>query len=222
MNMRDLQPAKNFAIKFGAKFLVHGAPGSGKTPICNTAPRPVLGFSEPGLLSMRNSNIPSIPLFTPKALDDFFGWVTGSNEMKNFDMLCFDSVSQAAEIYLEEAKQKYRDGRQAYGAMSERLFPHLSKIYFQQNLHTYLICKQMVQDGSQVLVPYFPGKDLNIRVAHMFDIILHCGTFAVPGVGQQKAFRAFGGFEALCRDRSGSLAEFEPTNLTALVNKVIQ
>ena len=222
MNIRDLQPAKNFAVKFGAKFLVHGAPGTGKTPIVNTAPRPVLGFSEPGLLSMRGSNVPSIPLFTPSAIDDFFNWVTKSNEMRNFDTLCIDSVSQMAEIYLEDAKGRKPDGRAAYGLMSERLFKHLVAIFFQQNLHTYLICKQMVQDGSLVLVPYFPGKELNTRVPHMFDIILNCGTFSVPGVVKTKAFRAFWGQEALCRDRSVSLNEFEPTNLTALVNKVMQ
>ncbi len=222
MNIRDLRPAKDFAVKFGAKFLVHGAPGSGKTPICNTAPRPVLGFSEPGMLSMRNSNIPSIPLFTPKAIDDFFAWATSSTEMRNFDMLCLDSISQMAEVYLEDAKQRRADGRAAYGLMSERMFGWLSKLYFQQNLHLYLICKQMTQDGTSILVPYFPGKDLNTRVPHLFDIILHLANHNIPGHGQHKAFRAFGATDALCRDRSGSLAEYEPPNLTDMINKVMR
>lgn len=223
MNIKDLRPAKDFAVKFGAKFLVHGAPGSGKTPICNTAPRPVLGFSEPGMLSMRNSTIPSVPLFTTKAIDEFFAWVTGSNEMKGFDMLCIDSLSAMADIYLEEAKQgRNRDGRAHYGIMSERLFPWLTKIYYQQDLNMYLICRQTERDSDRMLIPSFPGKDLNTRVPHLFDIILHLGMHDIPGVGRHKAFRAYGAFDALCRDRSGALAEFEPPNLTAMINKVMQ
>jgi hypothetical protein len=219
MNLSSLQPAGNYANKYGAKSLVYGLPGCGKTPITNTAPRPVLCCIEPGMLSMRGSNVPTFQAYTPKLIDEFFDWVTKSNEAKGFDTVCVDSVSQMAEVYLLEAQQKNRDGRAAYGDMQKKVMQHLNAVYYMQNKHTYLICKLERLDG--VVRPYFPGKALNVDVPHLFDIIMLMGTHSIPGAGQHKAFRTAASFDAVARDRSGRLNEFEPCDLTALFNKVM-
>ena len=219
MNINDLRPANNYAVKYGAKSLVYGAPGTGKTPIVNTAPRPVLCCIEPGMLSMRTSSVPTYPAFTTRAIDDFFEWILKSNDARHFDTICVDSISQMAEVYLAEELTRNRDGRKAYGEMSRRVMAHLTGLYFAQNKHTYLICKQSVIEGQ--LRPFFPGQDLNVKVPHLFDIILQLAIHAIPGVGQHKAFRTLASLDAVARDRSGKLAEFEPCDLSALFNKVM-
>ena len=219
MNINDLRPASTYAQKYGAKSLVYGAPGTGKTPIANTAPRPVLCVTEPGMLSMRNSSVPAFPAFTPKAIDEFFAWAMQSTEMKNFDTICVDSVTQMAEIYLAEAATKYKDGRQAYGKMQEQVMKHLNSIYYLQNKHVYLIAK--LDKSVTPVRPYFPGKALNVDVPHLFDIILHLDFHNIPGFGQQKAFRTTANFDSIARDRSGKLAEFEPCDLAALFRKAM-
>jgi hypothetical protein len=59
MDIRSLRPARDFAVQYGVKAIVYGPPGSGKTPVINTAPRPVMLVCEPGLLSMRTSTVPT-------------------------------------------------------------------------------------------------------------------------------------------------------------------
>lgn len=223
MQMNQLRPASDFALKYGAKTVVYGAPGTGKTPILNSAPRPVLLCVEPGMLSMRQSTAPTWGGFTPKHIDEFFEWILKSNEANNFDTICIDSVSQMAEIILEEELQRNRDGRKAYGEMSRRVMRHMNGIFFAQQKHTYLICKQAVVEdttGRQVR-PYFPGQDLNVKVPHLFDVVMHLATHNIPGAGQHKAFRTAQTLDAVARDRSGRLNEFEPCDLTALFKKIM-
>lgn len=223
MNIHSLQPANRLAALYGAKTVVYGPPGVGKTPILNTAPRPVLCCVEPGMLSMRLSNVPTFQAFTAKAIDEFFDWVLRSPEAANFDTICVDSVSQMAEVILEEELGRNRDGRKAYGEMSRRVMKHMNGVFFAQRKHTYLICKQAsVEDGNiRQFRPYFPGQDLNVKVPHLFDVIMQLGIHNIPGAGQHKAFRTSASLDAIARDRSGRLSEFEPCDLTALFNKIM-
>lgn len=229
MQMSDFRPARDFARRYGAKSMAFGKPGVGKTPVFNTAPRPLLMVCEPGMLSMRNSSIPAIDCFTAQRIDEFFAWLFGSQESRNFDTIGIDSTSQLAEIILDEelgGKSKSgnkRDGREAYGAMSRRVMAHLNGLFFMQQKHTYLICKQGYRelDGFTMRVPYFPGQELPTKVPHLYDVIMHLDVQSVPNVGQVKAFRCAASFDTVARDRSGNLAEFEPPDLTAIFKKVM-
>lgn len=222
MQMNEFRMAKEFALKYGCKSMVHGDPGVGKTPVVNTAPRPVLGICEPGMLSMRNSTIAAIDLFTVKRIDDWFAWIKGSHETRHFDTIALDSASELCEIKLRELQAKGGHGLKIYGEMADWAYGHFNMLFFLPQKHIYLISKQGYTLGEPKLrAPYFPGKDLNVRIPHMYDVILHMAVHAVPGVGQVKAFRTAASFEAVARDRSGSLAEFEPCDLTALFRKVM-
>lgn len=223
MNIQNLRPANDYAIKYGAKSIVYGAPGTGKTPIVNTAPRPVLCVIEPGMLSMRGSNVPTWDAFTPKRIDEFFAWITSSNEARNFDTVAIDSLTQMAEVYLTDAQSHNKDGRKAYGELVNKVMMHLNSIYYLQNKHTYLICKQSAVEENSMLRfrPHFPGKELNVQIPHLFDIILHLAVHNIPNAGAYKAFHTVASLEAVARDRSGKLAEYEPCDLTALFAKAM-
>lgn len=223
MNQNDLRPAYLFAQCYGVKSLVFGPPGVGKTPIINTAPRPVLCVTEPGMLSMRNSSVPTWAAFDAKRIDEFFLWLFGSAEVRNFDTVCVDSMSQMAEIVISDEQKNNRHGLKAYGEMSRRVMEHLSRLYFMQYKHTYLVCKQTSVDvqGIRMLRPFFPGQDLNVKVPHMYDMILHCAYASVPNVGTVKAFRTRQAIDIMARDRSGLLNEFEQCDLAALFAKAM-
>jgi hypothetical protein len=185
----------------------------------NTAPRPVLCATEPGLLSMRNSNVPTWMAATPAQIDEFFAWLFGSHEANNFDTVGIDSSSQMAETFLDDALSRLKHGKAAYGEMARSTRKHLEGLYFLPNKHVYLIAKQNVELGKKR--PLFPGQDLNAWVPHRYDAVLYCDTFDSPQ-GQFKAFRARGTFDTLARDRSGNLNEFEPCDLTALFTKAMR
>lgn len=221
MNASQLKPAGQLAGRFGVKALVYGPPGTGKTPILNTAPRPVLLAVEPGLLSMRGSTIPTWEGYTTAAIMEFFAWFTTSAESKNYDTLGVDSVSQMAEIILKDKLLTNKDGRKAYGEMSRAVMEIMNGLYFFPQKHIYLIAKETHLEllGTNMRRPYFPGQDLNVKVPHLYDEILHLAPATVPGVGITTAFRTKGEFDVMARDRSGRLAQFEPPDLAALFTK---
>lgn len=221
--MSQLRPASALAQQYGVKALAFGGPGSGKTPLVATAPRVVLCATEPGLLSLRGSNVPTWEAHTTARFEEFMTWATTSQEANNFDTIAIDSISQAAEMYLAEAVVKHKHGLKAYGDMAERIGKHVNALYFMQRKHVYLIAKQSnFQEGGGLVVkrPYFPGNELNIKVPHLYDEILHVGLTQVPGVaGQVRAIRTAPTLEVAARDRSGKLAELEPCDLGALFSK---
>jgi len=224
MQAKDLRPAGSIAQFYGVKCLTFGDPGTGKTPIINTAPRPVFLSIEPGLRSMAGSNVPTWQANKPKEIREFFTWFFSSAETKNYDTLCVDSVSEYCEVILEEMLNKHSHGLKAYGEMAEEVMATMNKLNYHPQKHLYLICKQTTveQAGAQKRKPYFPGKELNVKIPHLFDEVFHLGKHTIPGViGQQTAFCCNEQFDILARDRSGKLATFEPPNLTSIFQKAM-
>lgn len=218
--MNDLRPAKEFAKLYGCKSIIYGPPGSAKTPLINTAPRPVLLAVEPGLLSMRNSNVPTWMAPTKARIDEFFKWFELSAEAKNFDTLAVDSVSQMCNIALDESKAKH--GLAQYGEMADYVMPYLQRLYYLKEKHMYLIAKEeLTSDGKRR--PAFPGQQLNgsSGVSHLYDCILRLARVPIPNIGEQLAFQCNGTMDILARNRTGTLADYEPPDFSALVRKVM-
>lgn len=231
LDIRDTRPAREFAHQFGVKAIVYGRPGTGKTPIIgNTSPRPLILMSEPGMLSMKNSNTPTYPAFTEAALDEFFKWWFESAETKAFDTLIWDSVSQAAEFiveHLQTGKSKGGNkvhGQAAYGDMGTFMMDKINRLYFQQNKHIVLIAKWETLDLGGLLYarPYFPGKMLPTRVPHLYDLITQLGQFDIPGHGPDKAFKTAEELTQMGRDRSGNLATYEPADMGKIIAKCMK
>lgn len=228
----DLRPAKEFALRFGVKAIVYGPPGSGKTPICaETAPRAVVCMTEPGFLSMRKSNVLTWPAFNPDKFDEFIAWGTTSAEAKNFDTFVFDSISQACEAKVDRELGgttkggNEQHGLRAYGVMARWAMDHLFKLYFLPEKHIILVAKlqNFEQGGGFYRRPYFPGKELPVRVPHLFDLVMCLGNWNIPGVvpSPTKAFRCHEQFDLMARDRSGNLLEYEPPNMGIVINKCV-
>lgn len=223
MNINDLKPAREFALKYGAKAIIFGPAGSAKTPILNTAPRPLLLMCEPGMLSMTNSNIPTYPAFDTKALNEFFNWFRSSKETSNFDTLGIDSVSQMCETILTEELKTNRDGRKAYGELSRRTMEILNGLYYTPAKHLYLIFKeQRIDDGGvSIKRPYVPGQDLPVKIPHLFDFILRLAKVPVPSIGETLAFKCTGSIDVIARNRTGNLNEYEPPHFGNLIIKAL-
>lgn len=231
MDIRDLKAAGEHAQNFGVKCIVYGPAGTGKTPILNTAPRPVLLATEAGLLSMRGSTIPTYEAYTSQRVDEFFKWFFNSTETKNFDTLGIDSGSQIADIYLNAALQgtskqgNKKHGMAAYGEMATNTMEHLRTLYYTRYKHVYMICKEQIIDidYQSMKRPYFPGQVLPIDVPHLYDFIIRLAkTNTIPGmVGEHLAFQCVGNMNVLARNRTGNLNEYEPPNFSALVEKAM-
>lgn len=222
MQERQLRPVGQLVGQFGVKSLAHGPPGSGKTPLIKTAPRPVLCATEPGLLSLRGSNVPCWEAFDANKMDEFWEWISSSNEAKNYDTICIDSISQMALLYLQRAQNNNKHGLAAYGQMARDTLKITEGLYFMKYKHVYLTCMQEIKDvggGTMYRRPYFPGNEVNVQIPHRYDEILHVDKVRLPRIGETNAIETGGNISARCRDRSGMLNQFEPCDLTALFNK---
>lgn len=238
MQMSQLKPASQLARRYGVKSVVFGSPGSGKTPLVNTAPRPVLLVTEPGMLSMRGSSVPAWEAYSAPLITEFFEWFMKSREAANFDTLGIDSISNIAEIILAEELAKVKHGMKAYGNMSERTMKICNDLYYMPQKHIVMIAKQgLIENGRQTILqngevtyepimqkrPFFPGKDLNVKVPHLFDNVLHLGEATVPGQPKPvRALRTKEIAEVFARDRSGNLNELEQPDLSLLFAKAMQ
>jgi hypothetical protein len=224
MNIKDLVPVSRLASSSGVKMLAYGAPGSGKTPIAATAPRPVILATEAGMLSMRGvDHIPAYKADTAPRIDDFMKWWFESAEAKAFDTLVMDSISHAANVVLAHEKTTTKHGPAAYGQMAEKVYGWAERIFTQPEKHAYLICQQgtVEEAGIQKRRPIFAGQDLNARIPHLYDVIAHVGPASIPGMkGPVTAIRCQGSFDIMARDRSGRLAEYEPPNLKNIFDKM--
>jgi len=223
MNINDLRPASEMARRFGVKSMIYGGPGSGKTPLVQTCPRPVMLVIEPGMMTMRQSKIPAFEAATAERIDEFFAWIFGSQEARQFDTLAVDSVSQMAEVFLTRELGRWKDGRKAYGEMSRHIMDKIiNPLYYLPQKHIYLIAKQGTEGETGKKRPYFPGQDLNVKVPHLFDEVWHIGMENIPGVvGPQRAIRTRESFDTMARDRSGMLNELEPPDIGALFSKAM-
>lgn len=232
ISMSDFKPAKEFALQFGIKAVVFGGPGSGKTPICSTtAPRACVCMTEPGFMSMRKSNVPTFPAFNSIRFEEFVAWGTQSTEAKNFDTFVIDSISQAAEKKVDEELGSTTKGgneahgMRAYGKMARFMMEQLNKLYFLPQKHIILVTKlqKLEQNGVVYNRPYFPGRELPVRVPHLFDLVTCLGDWNIPGVvpSPTKAFRTKETYDHMGRDRSGNLAEYEPPDLSQIFAKAM-
>lgn len=228
MNLNDIKPASAFAQNYGVKAVVYGPPGVGKTPLIATAPNPILLCCEPGLLSMRNSNVPTYLADTNAKVEEFFAWLFGSREADKFDTVGIDSVTFWAErVAVEESSKLSQsgnkvDGKAAYGAMARRVYEQLYKLYLMPRKHAYLICKQTYIEiqGVNQLNPAFPGKELNKSVPYLYDYVLYMNKFIIPGVGERIALKTRGDMGIIARSRI-PLNDYEPCDLGALFAKAM-
>jgi len=238
MNLSDLKPASSLARRYGVKSVIFGGPGSGKTPLVNTAPNPVLLVTEPGMLSMRNSNVPCRLADSYSLIVDFLTWFFKSAEAKKFDTLAIDSITNVAEIILTEQLAAVKHGMKAYGIMSEKVMQICNSLFYMPEKHIVLIAKQgFVENGKTTIIqggeisyepimqkrPFFPGKDLNVKIPHLFDNVMHLGEASVPGQPKPvRVLRTKEITEIFARERSGLLADLEPPDLSAIFQKAMQ
>lgn len=230
MDVRDLRAAGEHALIFGCKCIVYGPAGTGKTPIVNSAPRPVLLSIEPGLLSMRGSTVPTFEAHTSQRIDEFFKWFFNSTETKNFDTLAIDSGSYMADVYLQAALSgksnagNKKHGMAAYGEMATNTMEHLRTLFYTRYKHVYLICKEQIADVDfqSMRRPYFPGQVLPIDVPHLYDFIIRVARVNVPNmVGDQLAFQCNGTMNIMARNRTGNLNDFEEPHFGKLVQRAM-
>lgn len=225
MNNVQLYSTRQLAGLHGIKVLVYGGAGVGKTTLVRTAPAPLLISAEAGLLSLRNVDIPVAPVTDLESLMNIYMWITRSAEARQFHTICLDSVSEIGEVCLAAAKKQFKDPRQAYGDLIDRMMLLLRAFRDLPEKHVYFSAKmeRLTDDGGIAKYqPSMPGKQLGPAMPYLFDEVFYMGIGRDQNGKDYRYLRTAPDYQYDAKDRSGTLAMLEPPDLTHIFNKILQ
>lgn len=207
----------------GVKLLIYGQAGAGKTYALGSLSEPVILSAEGGLLCLADLNIPFIEISTMAELMDAYQWAANAKEAQGFNSIAIDSISEIAEVVLNNERKNTKDPRQAYGAMQEQMTDLIRAFRDLPGKHVVMTAKlDKSQDemGRMLYAPSMPGNKTGQMLPYFFDEVL---ALRVEKDTEGKSVRAM-----MCesdglwvaKDRSGKLSPWEDADLGAIINKI--
>ena len=211
----------------GAKILVFGASGAGKTTLCATAPGKTLIISmEAGLLSIKDKdNVTAIEVKEASEIEEN-AQLLESGKL-DYDTVCLDSVTEMSEILLASEKARSKDPRRAYGEVIE-VMTRTMRRFRDLKIHVIFVAKEDKIRDEQTGVfhhqPMMVGAKLPVQIPYFFDEVLALRTFTEENEDGKKIINRWLqttiGDNYTAKDRSGKLETFEEPNLTHVINKL--
>lgn len=198
------------------KCLIYGDSGNGKTYICSTAPNPIIISAEDGLLSISDFDLPVIKVKNLREAEQAFKIAKEGP----YDTICLDSLSELAELILEEYKPQEKDPRKAYLRMGDDLTKFLRKIRALEKHVVVLVKLGTLTDDfteSTVHAPGVPGKAFTQQLPYFLDLVL-CLKVDIKGT---RFLQTQPDLQYKAKDRSGKLKVKEEPNLTQLFQKIL-
>lgn len=218
----------NLVEKQGAKLLIYGAAGAGKTTACASAPGKTLIISmEAGLLSIKGaSNLDAIEVKEASDVEEIA--VLLENGQLDYDTVCLDSVTEMSEILLASEKLKSKDPRRAYGEVID-VMTRTMKRFRDLKMHVIFVAKEdKVRDeqtGAFHYQPMMVGAKLSQQIPYLYDGVFVLRIFEGEENEQGKKvperwLQTVGGANYIAKDRSGKLDDFEAPDLSVLIKKL--
>jgi hypothetical protein len=224
----------------GVKLLVYGGSGMGKTVLSATLPSPVLISAESGALSLSKANlerlfgvgnpqvcynVPIIKITSIEDLIDAYNWCARSAEARQFASLGLDSISEMAEVVLNNAKRQVKDPRQAYGELIEKMETAIRLFRDLPGKHVYMAAKmEPMKDELTGIVKYgpsMPGAKLGPKLPYYFDEVFRLGINKSPQGDTYRFLQTQPDLQYEAKDRSGALAPMEYPHLGAVFTKIL-
>lgn len=205
------------------KVLVYGDAGTGKTRLCATVPNPIILSAEAGLLSLAQDNIPFIEVKSVQDVTDAFEYLTESEEGKQFETICLDSISEIGEVFLNTLKKQYADPRQAYGMLAEDMTELIRKFRDIPNKNVYFTAKSIkVEDENGItgFRPGLPGKTLLNNLPFFFDEVFALRIGKLEDKSEYNYLQTNGKLKYIAKDRSGCCSPVERPDLGLIFKKI--
>lgn len=222
--MITVRNTRDINLNDGIKMMVYGAAGIGKTPLCATAPAPIILSAERGLLSIRQMAVPYIEIRNYRELYDSYQWCLSSHESRQYYTPCLDSLSEMAEVCLQAAKTSKKDNRAAFGDMIDNVVLIAKAFRDLPGKSVVVIAKEEYDKdeatGVMMFKPSMPGNKLGPKLPYLFDEVFR--MTANPADRRQRGLNTVASFQHVARDRSGMLAEIEQPNLEHIFRKILQ
>lgn len=215
------------AVSHGVKILGYGVSGAGKTHIIQTLPTPIIGSAESGLLTLRKLKIPYGLIATYADLLEFYQWCAGSAQARQFQSIALDSVSEIAEVVLDNERKFTKDPRQAFGETIIKVINVVRAFRDLPGYNFYVSAKAEYaadEAGRLYWAPMMPGKKLGPQLPYFFDEVFFMGigeyTDATGKLAKYHYLQTAGDSNRVAKDRSGVLSPMEPPDLGNIIHKI--
>lgn len=232
--------AQDVSNASGIKCCVYGGSGMGKTVLMATAPIPLLISAESGALSLRQANLErlygvgnphicyNMPIIEVKSVEDLtdaYNWCSQSAEAQQFQTVGMDSISEIAEVVLNNAKRQVKDPRQAYGELIEKMETLIRSFRDLPNKNVVITAKmEPSKDELTGVVKYgpaMPGAKLGNKLPYFFDEVFRLGVGQTPQGEKYRFLQTQPDLQFEAKDRSGALAPVEAPILSAVFAKIL-
>ena len=158
-------------------------------------------------------------------LRDIYAWCERSNEAKQFQTICIDSLSEIAEVVLNNAKRQVKDPRQAYGELIEKMETTIRMFRDLPGRNIYMSAKmEPTKDeltGVIKYAPAMPGNKLGPKLPYFFDEVFRLGINKTTQGESYRFLQTQPDLQYEAKDRSGALAPVEQPHLTHIFNKIL-
>jgi hypothetical protein len=216
--------------QIGSQFitcLLYGLAGAGKTPLLASLPDPIIVCSEPGLLSLRQYNLPYIVARDYKENIEAINWLANSKEATKYQSVGYDSISATSENILIAEKKRSRDPRQfspaTFAATMEVVMGYMAVC--EKRRHLVMTCKAVENvdkiTGIKTAEPSAVVPKLGPALPYHFDTVLNVSRFRDPQSGvDYAALRCGANDYCIARDRSGKLGLWEIADFSHIIQKI--
>jgi hypothetical protein len=210
-------------VKGDGNFMLYGPSGSGKTYSLSTLPgKSLILAAEKGLRTLVDI-CPDTDVAEINKMEDMRE-VFKIAQSHEYDTIAVDSLSELAELALDEAKKESKDGRQHYMLMADKIDGMIRAF---NTLPTTIIwiCQEdrVNQEDAGVLdyciAPALPGRKYGMKLPYKLDFIF-CMRNRVEEGEVKRAFQTGMHGDYLAKARSTKLKTFEPANWEVIFNKL--
>lgn len=207
------------------KALCYGDAGAGKTVLAATAPKPIIISAESGLLSLSHLNIPVIEVSSLEDVKDAYEFITESEDAKDFETVCLDSITEIGEVMLSQYKKEDKDPRKSYGALADHMSQLIRSFRDLEGRHVYFSAKMVrIEDeytGISTFRPMMPGKTLVNGLPFFFDEVMALRIGEEDNGNKYRYLQTEPDAQYTAKDRSGTLDLIERPDLTHMFDKVL-
>ena len=211
----------------GAKILLTGESGAGKTTAAATTDAPTLLMDiEAGTMSIRHAkNVKVFSVTSSEPLKQIFpvlDYLQNDNS-EGFEWVIIDSISELGEMVLAEEETKTK-GIKAYGDYAKRMIPFVKALRDLEGMNVVMTTKlRTLKDEETGVVKHFPsmpGKQVTDALPYLFDLVLPLRIIRTKAGETERWLQCVGDQNWIAKDRSGKLDRWEEPNLKNIRDKI--
>lgn len=207
----EIKNTKTYNLDGSINVMIYGASGAGKTRLCSTISRKIVLSAEAGLLSLASLDCPYIEIDSINTLVEAFEFLY---EHEDYDTIILNSLSEIAEIILEEKKASNKDTRQAFGECAIAV-TKLVKSFRDCPKNVVMLCKEerVKLDEGVLYSMLMPGQKLCQSLPYLFDEVFRMVLSVDEEGNPDRYIQTISDNISYAKDRSGNLDQFMPPDL---------